>query len=437
MTLRTQHGQPCELQQLLEEVAKACLAEAYDDALNRLLDRLSQSRDSAADLVFICACIVALAGDPVKAKNFALSSLSMGGHTEAAVKCGGRIFLESGSRGERCRLFFSQNRLWPIVHVASLNPAVAKKSDLVNFEPWYFSKEKASIFPRQREFAADLNSDFIKKHVLFESLPDRPLFTADAKILTVGSCFAEELRNYFLARNLSTNVVFIPPGLNNTFALDSYFRWMLTGDDDDQEYWFDVAKTGGVKWSPAEDRARLVSLMHQLDCIVVTVGLAEVWSDTSTGKVFWRGVPRSKFDSQRHVCRVSTVEENQTNLESLFRSLRALSPKAEVIFSLSPIPLAATQSGVSCITADSLSKATLRIALDSFLKQKPAGARYWPSFEIVRWLGSHVEASLFGEDGNSRHVNRSAVDLILGAFVDAFFSKSATSVSETERVTAS
>ena len=423
-----------ELQSILEGVAEACNTEAYDDALNRLQAGLAQFPEFAADLVFICACTLALAGDFERAKNFALKSFKLHSHTEAAIKFGGKIFLAAGSRGERCRLFFSRNRLWPLAHVGSLNPAIATKADLAKVEPWYFSKAMGSVFPKQSDFARKLDSDFVKKHVLKGYLPDQPLFTKDAKILTVGSCFAEELRNYFLARDLSSNVVFIPPGLNNTFALDNYFHWMLTGEDGDQAYWFDNAKAGGTKWSPTQNREHLVSLMQNLDCIVVTVGLAEVWLDALTEKVFWRGVPRREFDPERHVCRVSTVEENQANLASLFRSLRALSPKAEVIFSLSPVPLKASQTGLSCITADSLSKATLRIALDAFLRSEQAGVRYWPSFEIVRWLGSHVENSLFGEDGNSRHVNRSAVELILEAFIDAFFEKSSAVLSEAEGV---
>jgi hypothetical protein len=47
---------------------------------------------------------------------------------------------------------------------------------------------------------------------------------------------------------------------------------------------------------------------------------------------------------------------------------------------------------------------------------------YWPSFEIVRSLGQHLPYSLFGEDGNTRHVNRKAVQLILKAFTKYYFS---------------
>ena len=50
-----------------------------------------------------------------------------------------------------------------------------------------------------------------------------------------------------------------------------------------------------------------------------------------------------------------------------------------------------------------------------------AVSRYWPSFEIVRWLGVHYtrpEAPVFGaEDGNTRHVSTWLVDMIVELFI--------------------
>jgi hypothetical protein len=53
------------------------------------------------------------------------------------------------------------------------------------------------------------------------------------------------------------------------------------------------------------------------------------------------------------------------------------------VFTLSPIPLMATFRPVSCLTANSVSKAVLRIAIDDFMRDAPAGAFYFPSYEIV------------------------------------------------------
>lgn len=58
-------------------------------------------------------------------------------------------------------------------------------------------------------------------------------------------------------------------------------------------------------------------------------------------------------------------------------------------------------------------KSTLRVAIDEVMRAGHSGVTYWPSFEIVRWLGGHLGMSMFGEDGNTRHVNRAAVRMIL------------------------
>ena len=72
-------------------------------------------------------------------------------------------------------------------------------------------------------------------------------------------------------------------------------------------------------------------------------------------------------------------------------------------------------------SADCVSKSTLRVAIHELLAEGHANLHYWPSFEIVRWLGSHIEEALFGEDGNTRHVNRKTVRLILESFIRHYY----------------
>ena len=47
----------------------------------------------------------------------------------------------------------------------------------------------------------------------------------------------------------------------------------------------------------------------------------------------------------------------------------------------------------------------------------PAGVSYWPSFEMVRWLGVYFE-DVFGlEDQRSRHVSSFVIQNIIGLFL--------------------
>ena len=102
--------------------------------------------------------------------------------------------------------------------------------------------------------------------------------------------------------------------------------------------------------------------------------------------------------------------------------LRQVNPTAPIVVTLSPVPLEATFRDISCMTADSVSKSVLRVAIDQAMGEHRPNVYYWPSFEIVRWAGAHVSWPAYGfHDDRSRHVTRYAVGRIIDAFVEAFY----------------
>jgi len=68
-----------------------------------------------------------------------------------------------------------------------------------------------------------------------------------------------------------------------------------------------------------------------------------------------------------------------------------------------------------------VSKSTLRIALDRVTSRGLENLYYWPSFEIVRWVGANLPYSAYGAGGDSRHVSDHLVREIIDAFVEAFW----------------
>lgn len=47
---------------------------------------------------------------------------------------------------------------------------------------------------------------------------------------------------------------------------------------------------------------------------------------------------------------------------------------------------------------------------------------YWPSLEIVKWVGPNLTWPAYGlDDGKTRHVTRQLVAAIVDAFVETFF----------------
>lgn len=278
--------------------------------------------------------------------------------------------------------------------------------------------------------SGDLYSDIpklIREHFLVGHVPNAPILSDKDTVITLGSCFARELR-FFLGRyGLSSATFWIPSGLNNTFAILDFVSWCVTGRETEKGYRYDREDDGKIlEWKPTAEQKAYQNYFATAGAIVFTLGLAEVWEDTLNGNVFWRGVPEKIYDEKRHNFRLSSVQENTENIQKIIELIRTVNKEAPIIFTLSPVPLKATFNNYSCASADCISKSTLRLALHDALKREYKNIFYFPSFEIVKWLGCSIPFMAFGaEDGLSRHVSRYFVINILKEFVRHFFSQTA------------
>ena len=282
--------------------------------------------------------------------------------------------------------------------------------------------EQVTVYPESNDEFNNIPK-VIRAHFLTGHIPKAPVLSAADTIITLGSCFAREL-SYFLGRyGLSASNIWIPSGLNNTFAIADFISWSVTGQETPRGYRYDRTDDGKIaEWKPETEQHAYREHFGKAGAFVFTLGLAEVWEDTETNQVFWRGVPEEIYDDKRHRFRLSTVEENMQNIRDIIETIRSVSANAPIVFTLSPVPLKATFRPQSCVSSDCVSKATLRVALDQVLEDKEPGVYYYPSFEIVKWLGCNIPFATFGaEDGTSRHVSRSIVINILKEFVRAYF----------------
>jgi hypothetical protein len=121
--------------------------------------------------------------------------------------------------------------------------------------------------------------------------------------------------------------------------------------------------------------------------------------------------------------RQSSVSKNSDHLRAIIRLIKMAKPDLRIVLTLSPIPIATHFTGSSAIVADCVSKSTLRAAIDEVLRDATPGVSYWPSFEAIRWLGSHV-GQIFGTEGeNHRHPGPSYIQAVVDEFVSAYFEK--------------
>ncbi len=298
------------------------------------------------------------------------------------------------------------------------------------FRTW-FRGEHTNFNPKLDQIMA---VDGPEKYVLQGWLPDEPLIEKSTQITAFGSCFAANISNWLSERNFRVlnkaeeatraYVVTMGEGMVNSFVIRQQFEWAWENKVFDQPLWHGYkAEEYGYD---EEVRLETRKIFDDTDVFILTFGLSEVWYDEPTGNVFWRTIPKDVYDPSRHKFRLSTVEENRDNIRAIYDLIRKYRPDAKIIVTLSPVPLIATFRDVSCITANSVSKATLRVAVDEVVRDVREEGRlfYWPSYELV----TDVFRGPYRSD--RRHVRPVVLNYIMRLFETAWCKDS--DVGETE-----
>ena len=262
--------------------------------------------------------------------------------------------------------------------------------------------------------------DFLENFLLKGWLPEQPWIEKSTRITAFGSCFAVNITKHLsnAGYNLTADkepgiyVSYMGEGMVNVHALSQQFEWALEDKEPPQNLWHGY-KAESFGFNP-EIKSKTRAAFLQTDLFIITLGLSEVWYDEITGGVFWRAIPMRVYDSKRHKFRVCSMQETKEKISRIDELIRRHVPHARLLFTLSPIPLAATFRPISCISANSVSKAVLRSALDEFFRENPERVNkslfYWPSFEVIQDLFP------FRFGGDSRHPLASVLQLIMRMF---------------------
>ena len=252
--------------------------------------------------------------------------------------------------------------------------------------------DTVNYFPNSSDF---FSNTFLQDYVLKGWIPEAPILTRGMKITAFGSCFAANITRHLssIGFDLSSNrdpdiyISRIGDGLVNTPSILGQFEWALENKHQPQNLWHGWKAEGYGYDEGIRLRTRDVFLGTEF--FIITLGLSEVWYDELTGGTFWRSVPDGVFDERRHKFRVMSMAETKSHIARIYDLIRTHVPDAKVLFTISPIPLAATFRPVSCLTANAVSKAILRAALDEFLRDQAAALSrvlfYFPSMEIVQY----------------------------------------------------
>src|SRR5258708_10000627 len=259
---------------------------------------------------------------------------------------------------------------------------------LQNLDKWYLGEGRVRTVPGKKEFA-----EGGVQTLLDGWLPEHPLIGADTRVIGVGSCFARYFILWLAERGFNRAADDSPYNAllrySATFespaVIAQQFRWAFDEFDPKDAIW--IGKDREV-FEASEERKKLVrETLQATDVLVLTLGLSEVWYDNSTGEPLWRALTRRYYDPARHVFRAETMQDTKRHLEKIEDIRRRHLPNLKIVFTVSPVRLTATFRPVSAITANSVSKAILRAALDEFLRDRQELVNrelfYFPRYEIV------------------------------------------------------
>ena len=240
--------------------------------------------------------------------------------------------------------------------------------------------------------------------------------SSETRFFTLGSCFARHIAGAIDRKGHRVCRMPLDESINTTFA-NRYFLERLA------EYPTDERVLERIEELINRAGMNLEILSTELACadvVILTLGVAPCFFERGTNRFI---MPRPSAINhlalaEKYQFRTSTVTENVTNLLAIVSAIRTLNISARIFLTLSPVPLRGSFEFESAVTADCLSKSVLRVATQEVLTKKPERVYYWPSFEIVRWMGAHAGPT-YGEDDNSTlHVNEDLVSMIVDLFIE-------------------
>jgi hypothetical protein len=156
-------------------------------------------------------------------------------------------------------------------------------------------------------------------------------------------------------------------------------------------------------------------MFESLGIFVFTLGLTECWASRVDGAVFpvCPGVEGGTFDPARHVFCNESVDDVVSEMSSFLMHLARVNPRAQVILTVSPVPLAATaRRDQHVLTATTYSKSVLRVAAEMLTSRFPH-VHYFPSYEII--TGAYSRGSYYAED--LRNVLENGVSHVMELFM--------------------
>jgi hypothetical protein len=249
------------------------------------------------------------------------------------------------------------------------------------------------IVPRRKKNYPRMNEEFLDlPKVIADFILDersKLSFDKNTRFFLQGSCFAENLYAELKQSGYPCFYNAVVEAMNSPLANKTYLAKSAINDPVREE-------------------------MEKANICILTIGVAPSWFAKRDGEFVFAPDLRN---ISMYVQRTATVKEATDALSDVIKSIREINPTIQIVLTLSLVPLGSTFEFSSAIVADCLSKSVLRAAIhEALLACGDAKTTYFPSFEIVRWVGSHA-GNAFGDDGLPRHISKEYVKHIIASFL--------------------
>ena len=283
------------------------------------------------------------------------------------------------------------------------------------------------------------------------------LISKQTSVLTIGSCFATNIAKFLAGKHYNVERFSMAEDLNSPFS-NAKLLSVCAADHAEQErflkHWIGAVYPSEVNHEEqvSLELERLTSLHRLLkssEFLIVTCGnvidyfipegldgfhlgpwvapkFLSIGSDEAIGS---RAYVTNKFKEAGAVFRMGNYQETQQAMEAQYRAIRAINPTAHLLFTLSPVPIDSAigihqNPRMGAVEMDCISKSSLRVALAERMQiwsESDTALHYFPSFEIVRWIGACMEGRIFGaQDAASRHVSQEILSGVYRYFLHKY-----------------
>lgn len=294
---------------------------------------------------------------------------------------------------------------------------------------------KARMYPKQDDPRIDDN-------LILPTIRPRFMLERGDTVFTIGSCFAREIEAHLEGFDLPTMALHLGPELvqgrpnsilneYNAASMAQRIDWAISGRDTSVIPGLTSPVEGGSvdlllsKGYPVSD-AQITRIRQQIDgiytrlpvadCVILTLGMTEVWFDNETGIYLNRlpSVRSIRADAGRYSFVNMTPAGCYEHMATAIQRLRAQGV-SKVLLTVSPVPLGATFEARDCVISNSYSKAVLRVVADMLMRDFDM-VDYFPSYEIVlsRGMASYQPDMI--------HVRVPVVQRIMRLLVDSYVS---------------